>query len=110
MSGWTLLLTLVPKPTSASINLLSAIHHTGDWLNVVPSSALGPHPQDREFYFCLLCWFGLQMFGGILGALHVKLMLTLMGTIKWDAEVTVTESSDIIPFGMQFFQQPSQLP
>ena len=42
--------------------LSSAIHHAADWLNVVPSPALGLHLQDREFRFCLQYWLGLQMF------------------------------------------------
>ena len=41
---------------------VSAIRHAGDWLNVVPSSALGLHLLDREFRFCLQYWLGLQMF------------------------------------------------
>ena len=33
----------------------------------------------------------------------VKLTLTTLGITMWDAEGTVTESSDIILFKMQFF-------
>ena len=42
--------------------LSSAIHHAGDWLNVIPSPSLGLHLHDREFCFCLQYWLGLQMF------------------------------------------------
>ena len=52
-----------PNPRSKALALSSAIHHAGDWLNVIPSSALGLHLQDREFRFCLLYWLGLQVFG-----------------------------------------------
>ena len=38
--------------------------HAGDWLNVVPSSALGLHlpDRDREFRPCLQYWLGLPIF------------------------------------------------
>ena len=42
--------------------LSSAIPHAGDWLNVVPSSALGLHLLDREFRPCLQYWLGLPIF------------------------------------------------
>ena len=35
--------------------------HAGDWLNVVPSPALGLHLQDREFRLCLGYWLGLRL-------------------------------------------------
>ena len=31
----------------------TAIPHAGDWLHVVPSSALGLHLHDQEFHHCL---------------------------------------------------------
>ena len=31
------------------------------WLNVIPSSALGLHLQNREFRLCLQYWLGLRM-------------------------------------------------
>ena len=42
--------------------LSTSIRHAGDWLNVVPSSALGLHLQDQEFHLCLKYWLGLQIF------------------------------------------------
>ena len=41
--------------------LSTAIPHAGDWLNVVPSRALGLHLQDWEFRVSLQYWLGLQM-------------------------------------------------
>ena len=39
----------------------TALPHAGDWLNVVPSKALGLHLQDWEFRLCLQYWLGLRM-------------------------------------------------
>ena len=47
------LLDSTPHVRSRAIALLSAILHTGDWLNVVPSSSLGLHLLDCEFRPCL---------------------------------------------------------
>ena len=41
---------------------LSFLPHAGDWLNVIPSPALGLHLQDKEFRLCLCYWLGLRMF------------------------------------------------
>ena len=43
---------LVSSPDT-TLAVSSAIQHAGDWLNVVPSSALGLYLQDREFRLCL---------------------------------------------------------
>ena len=56
------LLASAPDTWSRALTLSSAIHHAADWLNVVPSPALGLHLQDWEFRFCLQYWLGLQMF------------------------------------------------
>ena len=40
----------------------SALPHAGEWLNIVPCSALGLHLMDCEFRLCLKYWLGLQMF------------------------------------------------
>ena len=42
--------------------LSCAIPHAGDWLNVVPSAALGLHLSDQEFRLCLQYWLGLNIF------------------------------------------------
>ena len=56
------LLASAPNTRSKALALSSAIQHAGDWLNFIPSSALGLHLQDREFRFSLMYWLGLQMF------------------------------------------------
>ena len=56
------LMASAPDTRSRALALSSAIHHAGDWLDVIPSPSLGLHLQDREFRFCLQYWLGLQMF------------------------------------------------
>ena len=51
-----------PDVRSKALALSSALLHAGDWLNVVPCSALGLHLMDCEFRLCLKYWLGLQMF------------------------------------------------
>ena len=48
-----------------ALALSSVIHHAGDWLNVIPSQALGLHLYDQEFRLCLQYWLQLvlQMVG-----------------------------------------------
>ena len=45
-----------------ALALSSSLPHAGDWLNVIPSPALGLHLQDKEFRLCLCYWLGLGMF------------------------------------------------
>ena len=45
-----------------ALALSSSLPHAGDWLNVVPSPALGLHLQGKEFRLCLCYWLGLRMF------------------------------------------------
>ena len=42
----------------------TALPHAGDWLNGVPSAALGLHLQDREFRCCLRYWLGIPLHSG----------------------------------------------
>ena len=51
-----------PDTRLRALALSSAIPHAGDWLNVVPTSALGLHLLDREFRPCLQYWLGLPIF------------------------------------------------
>ena len=53
-------LLLMSAPAKALANS-TALPHAGDWLNVVPSKALGLHLQDWEFRLCLQYWLGLSM-------------------------------------------------
>ena len=59
---FSLLLESSPDVHSRALALSSALPHAGDWLNVVPSSALGLHLMYCEFRLCLRYWLGLQMF------------------------------------------------
>ena len=45
---------LLPPPGSSS-----ALPHAGDWLNGVPSTALGLFLHDQEFRCCLRYWLGM---------------------------------------------------
>ena len=42
--------------------LSSSLPHTGDWLTVVPSAALGLHLSDRKFHPCLQYWLGIHIY------------------------------------------------
>ena len=61
-ASFDVVLATAPNLRSRALALSSAIRHSGDWLNVIPSTALGLHLQDREFRFCMQYWLGLQMF------------------------------------------------
>ena len=56
------LIESAPGVRSKALALSSALPHAGDWLNVVPSSALGLHLLDQEFRPCLQYWLGLPIF------------------------------------------------
>ena len=51
----------VPDTRSKALALSTSIRHAGDWLNVVPCSALGLNSVDWEFRLCMKYWLGLQM-------------------------------------------------
>ena len=55
------LCSTAPDTRLKALALSSSISHAGDWLNVIPSSALGLHLHDWEFRLCLQYWLGLQM-------------------------------------------------
>ena len=50
-----------PNTRFKALALSSSIPHAGDWLNVVPSTALGLHLFDWEYRLCLQYWLGLRM-------------------------------------------------
>ena len=54
-------LASAPDTRSRALAGSSALPHAGNWLNVVPSPALGLHLQDREFRLCLGYWLGLRL-------------------------------------------------
>ena len=55
-ASFSALVDTAPDARSKALALSSAIPHAGDWLNVVPSSALGLCLQDQEFRLCLQYW------------------------------------------------------
>ena len=60
-TSFNLLVSGAPNTRSKALALSTAIPHAGDWLNVVPSKALGLHLHDWEFRLCLQYWLGLQL-------------------------------------------------
>ena len=55
------LLSSAPTIRSRALAYSSSLPHAGDWLNVVPSTSLGLHLQDREFQCCLRYWLGIPL-------------------------------------------------
>ena len=55
------LLSSAPSTHARALVHSSALPHAGDWLNGVPSSALGLHLQDQEFRCCLRYWLGVPL-------------------------------------------------
>ena len=55
------LLSSAPTIRSQALAYSSSLPHAGDWLNVVPSTPLGLHLQDREFQCCLRYWLGIPL-------------------------------------------------
>ena len=55
------LLSVAPDSQSRALVLSTSLPHTGDWLNVVPSSMLSLHLQDKEFRLCLKYCLGLRI-------------------------------------------------
>ena len=52
------LLNSVPSLCFKALAHSSSLPHSGDWLNVIPSPALGLWHQDWEFWYCLCYWLG----------------------------------------------------
>ena len=50
-----------PDVRSHAIVLSTSIRHAGDWLNVVPSPALGLNLSDWEFCLCVKYWLGIPL-------------------------------------------------
>ena len=56
------LLSSASDERSKALTLSTSLPHARDWLQVVPSSALGLHLADREFRSSLQYWLGLRMY------------------------------------------------
>ena len=57
------LIEAFPDVRSKALALSTSLPHAGDWLNVVPSPALGLCLLDQEFRLCLGYWLGMRMSG-----------------------------------------------
>ena len=55
------LLATAPSTRARALALSTTLPHAGDWLNGVPSAALGLHLQDQEFRCCLRYWLGVPL-------------------------------------------------
>ena len=55
------LLSSAPSTRARALALSSALPHAGDWLNGVPSAALGLLLQKQEFRCCLRYWLGVPL-------------------------------------------------
>ena len=55
------LLSSAPSTRFKALALSTSSPHAGDWLHVIPSSALGLHMLDWEFRLCLLYWLGVVL-------------------------------------------------
>ena len=55
------LMVVAPGARFKALALSTSAAHAGDWLNVVPSQALGLHLHDIEFRLCLQYWLGVRI-------------------------------------------------
>lgn len=87
----------VPDEYSWTLTLSVALPHVGDWLNVVPSSALGlclldvllAWPENAQgMSQCNSCTYGMP--------------LILLVTTMWAVEAMATEYTDMMPSEMSF--------
>ena len=58
------LVEAAPDVRSKALALSTSLPHAGDWLNVVPSPALGLRLLDQEFHLYLDYWLGVRMTEG----------------------------------------------
>ena len=58
------LLNSAPDSRLRALTLSCSIPHAGDWLDAIPSRALGLHFLDHEFRVCLQYWLGLPIYSG----------------------------------------------
>ena len=107
-----LLLESAPDKRSTAHAHSSSLPNAGDWLNVIPSSAVGLHIPDRDFRLCLGYWLGLRMVGednssSLVWSVRGGLMVTV--TIKSVVGRMGTGSTGMTPSMMYFSLQHSRL-
>ena len=59
--GHEQLLSSAPLARARALAHSTSLPHAGDWLNGVPSAALGLRLQDKEFRCCLCYWLGVPL-------------------------------------------------
>ena len=57
------LISTAPDTRSRALILSSSLPHAGDWLNVIPSAALGLRIHHQEFRYSLKYWLGVPLYG-----------------------------------------------
>ena len=99
---YNFLLATAPDTHSSTLALSDAISHAGDWLSVVPSTALGLYFHSQEFHLSLKYWLGLRIMEKIMYAHFAKVRRwqTLWVTIKSVAAGKGTSSIGLIPSGI----------
>ena len=105
-----LLLDSAPDMRSTALAHSSSLPHAGDWLNAIPSSALGLHILDSDFRLCLVYWLGLRMVARItppVQSVRGGLMVTV--TTKSVVGGMGTGSTGMTPSVMHFSLQHSWL-
>ena len=55
------LFSSAPSVRARALANSTSLSHAGSWLNGVPSAALGPRLQDKEFRSCLRYWLGIPL-------------------------------------------------
>ena len=86
------LLSSAPSTRARALVHSSALPHAGDWLNGVPSTALGLHLQDQEFRCCLYgTGWECHSTAPVTAAQSVGARRTPLETTRWGVEATGTE-------------------
>ena len=76
------LISSAPSTRSRALVLSTGLPHASDWLNVVPSSTLGLHLLDREFWCCLCYWLGVPLHNSQYTCPGAAVRRTYLVTIK----------------------------
>ena len=91
------LLSSAPSSHDHALAHSSVLPHAGDWLNGVPSTALGLHLHDQEFRCCLRYWLGVPLHSTSYSCQSAAAQRTPMETTRLGVEATGTESLGTMP-------------
>ena len=92
-ASYTSLLHEAPNQRFNALTLSTLMPHAGDWLNVIPSPALGLSVEDLDFRHCLQYWLGTPMFPSKYAPFVVVCVMSTE-IIMLSVEVIRTESID----------------